>query len=467
MMKFNVGQKPLRLLLSAASVALTGVLMAGVLTGCGGSKYEAVELTERAADADGQAGLDSDGANSADVAGIVAGNVSMTMVSLDDRMGNTAGDDADEESADSSEALEADGAAYQDVNDRVAVTTDVLNVRQSDDTSARIYVQLKTGDILERTGYNDEWCRVIYDGEVGYVAADMVEVVDEAALAEEAEAESLAASQGGLPDTILDAGAAGEFSGIAGLDSDAADSADGSVPAAASAVGSLAAYSRTGNGTATEEVAWNGHVVAIDAGHQAKANAEKEPIGPSSQTMKAKMPEGAVGTATGVKEYELTLTVAQKLESELKARGYQVVMVRTSHDVNLSDAERAVIANNSDAEIFIRLHANSMENSGVYGALAMCMTEYNPYNASLHTKSYTLSKKIIDNICSLTGTKNRGVQKVDNSSAINWSEIPVSVVEMGFLSNPDEDRWLQSEDYQAKIVSGIAAAVDSYFAEGN
>lgn len=41
------------------------------------------------------------------------------------------------------------------------------------------------------------------------------------------------------------------------------------------------------------------------------------------------------------------------------------------------------------------------------------------------------------------------------------------MVEMGFLSNPDEDRWLQSEDYQAKIVSGIAAAVDSYFAEGN
>ena len=469
MMKLNVGQKPLRLLLSAASVALTGVLMAGVLTGCGGSKYEAVELTERAADADGQAGLDSDGANSADVAGIVAGNVSMTMVSLDDRMGNTAGDDADEESADSSEALEADGAAYQDVNDRVAVTTDVLNVRQSDDTSARIYVQLKTGDILERTGYNDEWCRVLYDGEVGYVAADMVEVVDEAALeAESAEAESLAAmaAQGGLPDTVLDAGAAGEFSGSAGLNGDAV-AAGGSVPAAASALGGLAAYSNNGTGAAAAEAAWNGHVVAIDAGHQAKANAEKEPIGPSSQTMKAKMPEGAVGTATGVKEYELTLTVAQKLESELKARGYQVVMVRTSHDVNLSDAERAVIANNSDAEIFIRLHANSMENSGVYGALAMCMTEYNPYNASLHTKSYTLSKKIIDNICSLTGTKNRGVQKVDNSSAINWSEIPVSVVEMGFLSNPDEDRWLQSEDYQAKIVSGIAAAVDSYFAEGN
>lgn len=212
---------------------------------------------------------------------------------------------------------------------------------------------------------------------------------------------------------------------------------------------------------------FNGRIIAVDAGHQAKANAEKEPIGPGSETMKAKMPEGAVGAATGVKEYELTLTVAKKLQEELEARGYQVVMIRTGHDVNLSNAERSEMANESGADIFIRLHANSMENSGVYGALAMCMTEQNPYNAELFSKSYTLSKKIIDSICSRTGTRNRGVQQADNSSEINWCELPVSVVEMGFLSNPDEDRWLESDEYQRKIALGIADAVDSYFEEGN
>ena len=72
-------------------------------------------------------------------------------------------------------------------------------------------------------------------------------------------------------------------------------------------------------------------------------------------------------------------------------------------------------------------------------------------------------KSIIDNICAQTGTKNRGVQEVDNSGEINWSQIPVAVVEAGFLSNPDEDRWLQDESYQDKLVAGIAAAVDSYF----
>lgn len=212
-----------------------------------------------------------------------------------------------------------------------------------------------------------------------------------------------------------------------------------------------------------DERFFNGHIVAIDAGHQAKANAEKEPIGPSSETMKAKMPAGAVGTVLGVKEYELTLTVAEKLKEELENKGYQVVMIRESHDVNLSNSERARIANESGAEIFIRLHANSMENTGVYGALAMCMTAQNPYNAALHDNSYRLAKTIIDQVCALTGTKNRGVQEVDNNGEINWSEIPVAVVEMGFLSNPDEERWLSEGDYQDKIVSGIAAAVDSYF----
>lgn len=230
-----------------------------------------------------------------------------------------------------------------------------------------------------------------------------------------------------------------------------------------------AAYTAAANDEAetAPEIPFNGHTVAIDAGHQAKANTSKEPIGPSSSTMKAKMPEGAVGTVSGVHEYEVTLNVAKKLETDLKNRGYHVVMIRTSHDVNMSSAERSLAANKSGADILIRLHAGSMDNSGVYGALATCMTSQNPYNASLHDKSYNLSKKIVDNVCGTTGTKNRGVQETDSSSDINWCEIPVCVLEMGFLSNPDEDSWLQDETYQEKIAGGITGAVDAYFAEGN
>ncbi len=215
-----------------------------------------------------------------------------------------------------------------------------------------------------------------------------------------------------------------------------------------------------------EDAKTSKHIVAVDADRQAKADTEKEPVGPSSDTMKARMAEGATGGTLGLKEYELTLSVALKLEEELTERGYEVVMIRTGNDVDISNAERATIANESGAEIYIRLHANSMDNSGIYGVLTMCMTDENPYNAWLHDRSYDLSKRIVDQICIQTGTRNRGVQQVDNIAAINWSTIPVSDVALGYLSNPDEERWLASDDYQEKIVKGIANAVDSYFSSG-
>ena len=149
--------------------------------------------------------------------------------------------------------------------------------------------------------------------------------------------------------------------------------------------------------------------------------------------------------------------------------GLEVDPAATVRDISVGLQQRVEILKTlyRGADILIRLHAGSMDNSGVYGALSTCMTAQNPYNAGLHDKSYNLSKKIVDTVCGTTGTKNRGVQETDSSSDINWCEIPVCVFEMGFLSNPDEDTWLQDDGYQGKIASGIAGAVDAYFAEGN
>lgn len=418
MRMIQIGKKSLRLLVFLAVTAL-------VLGGCSSNRYEPVETLADATTDDGNTEA-----------------VAFTI-------GETEGASEKTAAGESSDAVqeEEETIVYEEVHDWIAVVADVLNVRAEDNTNARIYVQLKTGDVLERIGYHEEWSQVIYDGGVAYVASSMVEVTEEPQTESAAESES--------PENLAE-------------ESVAAVANNETAGASVEDENGIPVYRKTGTvPTEVAAVPFNGHIVAIDAGHQAKANAEKEPIGPGSTTKKAKMPEGAVGAVTGTKEYELTLAVAKKLEEELKERGYQIVMIRTGHDVNLSNAERSKIANESDAEILIRLHANSMDNSGVYGALAMCMTEYNPYNSELYADSYALSKKIINNICSRTGTKNRGVQKVDNSSAINWCEIPVSVVEMGFLTNPDEDRWLQSEEYQGKIVEGIAEAVDSYFAEEN
>lgn len=208
---------------------------------------------------------------------------------------------------------------------------------------------------------------------------------------------------------------------------------------------------------------WNGKTVALDAGHQAKANLEKEPVGPGSETMKAKVEAGSVGIVTGLSEDKLTLSVAQKVEARLEAEGYQVVMIRDSSDVNISNAERAKLANESGADIFVKLHANSLDTPGVYGTLSMCQTAQNPYNGSQHAASYDLSRRLTDAVCEATGFKNRGVQETDTMTGINWCQIPVSLVEMGFMSNPEEDQKLAQEEYQELIADGIVSGINAYF----
>ena len=206
------------------------------------------------------------------------------------------------------------------------------------------------------------------------------------------------------------------------------------------------------------------HIVCIDPGHQRFGSSAPEPVGPGAAQTKARVSGGTQGRFTGVPEYELNLAVALLLRDVLTARGYTVVMTRETNDVDISNAERAAIAESAGAEVFLRIHANGSDDPGKSGAMTICMTPQNPYNAALYPESRALSDCVLDALVAAAGCQRESVWETDTMSGINWASMPVTIVEMGYMTNEQEDRLLATDDYRARLAQGIADGVDAYFA---
>lgn len=210
-----------------------------------------------------------------------------------------------------------------------------------------------------------------------------------------------------------------------------------------------------------------GKVICVDPGHQQKVDLTREAEAPGSDVMKIKNPGGATGVKTGVPEYELNLAVALKLRGMLQARGVTVVMTRADNGGNISNIQRAQMADDCHADLFVRLHADSTDSASVHGATMLIPGGQFIRDAALLRESRRAGGYLLDSYIAATGAKNRGFSERSDMTGFNWCTRPMVLVEMGFLSNPDEDALMQTDAYRQKMAQGLADGICRYLAAGS
>ena len=299
--------------------------------------------------------------------------------------------------------------AFEDADDNIFIIEEA-NIRTEPSTDAQVIETAPKSKLFKRTGISADWSRLEYNGQTCYVSNDLIstEMPEEAVNGE-----------------LLENG--------------------------------------TGDAGVAEQT--SGKIVVIDPGHQGHGDSGQEPIGPGATETKPRVSSGTSGSVSGLDEYELNLIVSLQLRDELQSRGYTVYMTRETHDVSMSNKERADYAASVGGDVFVRIHANGSEDSSVSGALTMAPSDGNPFLSSdLITQSQALSQCVIDSYVAATGFNNQGVYMTDDMSGINWCSMPVTIVEMGYMSSPSDDAAMADPSMQVNMVDGIANGIDQYFA---
>ena len=199
------------------------------------------------------------------------------------------------------------------------------------------------------------------------------------------------------------------------------------------------------NGIAPAFSRHNSFKVVLDAGHGA--------------------PDGGAVGASGTEEKDINLDIVLKLQEILESRGTTVILTRsgdngiyestaqTIHEMKVSDMHnRRDIVNNSGADLFLSIHMNAFGSSSAGGL--------HVFYARNHPEAEETAKRIQECIASLTGAKPHAVKTASDSLFLMKDPVPPAVlVECGFITNPDEERLLNTEEYRAKIAFAIANAI--------
>jgi N-acetylmuramoyl-L-alanine amidase len=214
-------------------------------------------------------------------------------------------------------------------------------------------------------------------------------------------------------------------------------------------------------GYAGKKSNFNNVLICVDPGHQTKGNSETEPIAPGSRIKKAKVTSGTTGVYTKVPEYKFNLKLSLKIEELLKKAGFKVIMTRNTNDVNLSNIDRAEIANKSKANLFLRIHADGSNDKNIHGISILYP------DSKVNKETYSASKfaatMVLNSIINKTSAKSDGIVQRSDMTGFNWCKVPSILIEAGFMTNISEDKKLEDNDYENSMAEGIVNGIEANF----
>ena len=201
--------------------------------------------------------------------------------------------------------------------------------------------------------------------------------------------------------------------------------------------------------TSTVSLPASGKIIVIDAGHG--------------------VPDEGAQSSNGTTEAETNLKIALKLQNLLEQSGCTVVLTRSDENAiydldsktlkqkKISDIKNRVkIGNESSADIFVSIHLNKIPQSQYDG--------WQTFYKEGSEEGAKLAKTIQENLNKTIQKENNRIAKtIDNIYIIKHVEIPTTIVECGFLSNPEEEKLLLEDEYQNKLAWGIYNGIIDYF----
>lgn len=211
----------------------------------------------------------------------------------------------------------------------------------------------------------------------------------------------------------------------------------------------------------TERLPLQGIIIGIDPGHQLAADYSLEALSPESGKTKIRMSSGSKGIKTGVEECRINLQISLKLRKFLEDSGAKVIMTRTTNDVSISNMERAILMNESNVDVWLRIHCDYSASRKAFGASLLLPSRST--NSGIYKQSVELGFSVLEAFCLETGSHIRSISRRGDQTAFNWSKAPVIALEMGYISNPEQDMQLNTVSYQEACARGIFKGLIDYF----